>query len=113
MDSYFWRYLMKLTSALITLCVAVPLISQERQSLGAQQTSPSTVTTSQDQQSLSVTIYNSSLGLVRDVRRITLPAGLSELKFMDVAAQINPATVHIKSVTASFQFRNRTMSMTC
>jgi hypothetical protein len=63
-----------------------------------------TTTTSQDQQSLAVTVYNSNLGLVRDVRRITLGPGLSELKFMDVAAQINPATVHIKSLTTPAQF---------
>ena len=76
-----------------------PFISQT-----VQQTAPSITTTSQDQQSLSVTIYNSNIGLVRDVRRINLQSGLSELKFMDVAAQINPATVHIKSLTSPGQF---------
>jgi hypothetical protein len=70
----------------------------------AQQTNPGVTTTSQDQQSLSVTIYNSNIGLVRDVRKINLQSGLSELKFMDVAAQINPATVHIKSLTNPAQF---------
>ncbi len=65
---------------------------------------PSSTTTGQDQQSLSVTIYNSNLGLVREVRKVTLPIGLSELKFMDVAAQVNPATVHIKSLTSPSQF---------
>ncbi len=70
----------------------------------AQQTNPGVTTTSQDQQSLSVTIYNSNIGLVRDVRKINLQSGLSELKFMDVAAQINPATVHIKSLTSPGQF---------
>ena len=70
----------------------------------AQPTNPGVTTTSQDQQSLSVTIYNSNIGLVRDVRKINLQSGLSELKFMDVAAQINPATVHIKSLTSPGQF---------
>jgi hypothetical protein len=36
---------------------------------------------------------------VRDVREITLPAGDSRLKFMDVAASMNPATVHFRSLT--------------
>ncbi len=96
---------MKLMIALMTVCLAVPLILLERQSSqAAQQAAPGTVTTNQDQQTLSVTIYNSNIGLVKDVRRITLPAGVSELKFMDVAAQINPATVHIKSLTSPSQF---------
>jgi len=52
-----------------------------------------------DQEALSITIYNSNLGLVKDTRTLSLPKGLTELKFMDVASQINPATVHIKSLT--------------
>lgn len=57
-------------------------------------------TTSQaDQTDLSVTVYNSDLALVRDVREVTLPAGDFRLKFMDVAASMNPATVHFRSLT--------------
>ncbi|MDD5132694.1 MAG: DUF4139 domain-containing protein [bacterium] len=52
-----------------------------------------------DQEALSITIYNSNLGLVKDTRAISLPKGVTELKFMDVASQINPTTVHIKSLT--------------
>ncbi len=52
-----------------------------------------------DQEGLAITIYNSNLGLVKDTRNISLPKGLTELKFMDVASQINPTTVHIKSLT--------------
>ncbi len=56
--------------------------------------------TRQDQESIAVTIYNSSLGLVKDVRRLTLEQGIYDLKFMDVASGINPVTVHIKSLTS-------------
>jgi hypothetical protein len=52
-----------------------------------------------DQEALSITIYNSNLGLVKDTRNLILPTGITELKFMDVASQINPTTVHIKSLT--------------
>ncbi|MCG3115045.1 MAG: DUF4139 domain-containing protein [Candidatus Manganitrophus sp. SA1] len=52
-----------------------------------------------DQEALSVTVYNSNLGLVKETRRLTLPAGITELKFSDVAAQIMPQTVHILSLT--------------
>jgi len=54
--------------------------------------------TLKDQQSVSVTIYNSNVGLVKDTRLIDLKPGIHELKFMDVAAKIDPTTVHIKSL---------------
>jgi hypothetical protein len=54
--------------------------------------------TLQDQQNVAVTIYNSNIGLVKDTRQIDLSRGTFELKFMDVAAKIDPTTVHIKSL---------------
>src|ERR1019366_2604114 len=56
--------------------------------------------TSQEQKELAVTVYNSNVALVRDVRRLRLPAGMLDLRYMDIAAQVNPATVHIVSLTA-------------
>jgi hypothetical protein len=52
-----------------------------------------------DQSSVALTIYNSDIGLVKDQRDIEFGAGDNTLQFMDVAAQILPATVHIKSLT--------------
>jgi hypothetical protein len=52
-----------------------------------------------DQTDLNITVYNSNIALVRDVRQLTLPAGSFRLKFMDIAATINPATVHFRSLT--------------
>jgi len=46
-----------------------------------------------------VTIYNGNLGLVKDVRQTRLPTGRHETEFTDVAAQIDPTTVHLKSLT--------------
>jgi len=54
--------------------------------------------TLKDQQNVSVTIYNSNVGLVKDIRLIDFKTGIHELKFMDVAAKIDPTTVHIKSL---------------
>ncbi len=54
--------------------------------------------TLEDQSGVAVTIYNVNLGLVKDQRLINLPEGLGELKFMDVASQIIPPSVHIKSL---------------
>jgi hypothetical protein len=56
------------------------------------------VSTLKDQEGVSLTIYNSNVGLVKDIRFIDLKPGISELKFMDVAAKIDPTTVHVKSL---------------
>jgi len=55
--------------------------------------------TLEDQTELSLTVYNSDLALVRDVRTLQLSRGVSDLRFMDVAATVNPATVHFRSLT--------------
>jgi len=54
--------------------------------------------TLKDQEGVSLTIYNSNVGLVKDTRLIDLKSGVLELKFMDVAAKIDPTTVHVKSL---------------
>jgi hypothetical protein len=56
-------------------------------------------TSLKDQADLNVTVYNSNIALVRDVRNLMLPAGTFRLKFMDIAATVNPATVHFRSLT--------------
>ena len=56
-------------------------------------------TTEKDQTELSVTVYNSNVALVRDVRQIHLQPGVFPLRFEDVAASINPVTVHFRSLT--------------
>jgi hypothetical protein len=60
---------------------------------------PALSTTEKDQVDLAVTVYNSNLALVRDVRQIHLSAGVFALHFEDVAASINPATVHFRSLS--------------
>jgi hypothetical protein len=51
-----------------------------------------------DRESVSITVYNQDFGLVREVRNLRLASGSVSLEFGDVAAQIQPETVHIKSV---------------
>jgi hypothetical protein len=55
--------------------------------------------TQEQQKEVAVTIYNGNLGLVKDVREFALGPGIQEMKFMDVAAQIDPTTVHLRSLT--------------
>jgi len=62
-------------------------------------TGPDQSTSLTDQTDLNVTVYNSNIALVRDVRNLNLPGGTFRLKFMDIAATVNPATVHFRSLT--------------
>ena len=55
--------------------------------------------TQENQKEVAITIYNGNLGLVKDIRDLILGPGTHEVKFMDVAAQIDPTTVHLKSLT--------------
>jgi hypothetical protein len=56
-------------------------------------------TTLDDQVDLAVTVYNSEIALVRDVRNLEISRGTSDLHFMDIAATVNPATVHFRSLS--------------
>lgn len=51
------------------------------------------------QTDIEVTIYNNNIGLIKDKREIKLAKGLQELRFIDVAAQIIPSSVSIKSLS--------------
>ena len=57
------------------------------------------VSTAKDRKKVSVTVYNGNFGLVREVRDTNLAVGRVGLEFRDVAQQIQPETVHIRSLT--------------
>jgi hypothetical protein len=90
-------------SALLALGITAIATAAKRDHPGAgpQEKSASSdhSTNLQDQSELSVTVYNSNIALIRDVRNLTLPAGTFRLKFEDIAATVNPATVHFRSLT--------------
>ena len=50
---------------------------------------------------VAVTVYNDGRGLVREERVVALPDGVSELRFMDVAEKIEPATVKVSVLTGA------------
>jgi hypothetical protein len=83
----------RLLFATLLAAVAIPVSAQQP---GAQSTA---TTTLDDQAELAVTVYNSDLALVRDVRNVQIPRGTSDLHFTDIAATVNPATVHFRSLT--------------
>lgn len=55
--------------------------------------------TAKDREDISLTIYNSDFGLVREIRSISIPVGRVEMRFMDVASRIDPTSVSFKSLT--------------
>lgn len=77
---------MKHALALITL-ISLPLTTSAQEA----------VSTDKDRQSVSVTIYNNHMGVVRENRTLNLPKGISNLRYEDVASGIVPQTVRVKS----------------
>jgi hypothetical protein len=48
---------------------------------------------------LELAVYNQNLALVKDLRRLDLSPGLNDVRFADVAARIDPTSVHFRSLT--------------
>lgn len=48
-----------------------------------------------NQKSVSVTVYNQNLGVIKDVREMNIKQGVSSISLADVAQQIDPTSVHI------------------
>src|SRR6186713_479054 len=67
--------------------------------VAAQDAPDALVATLRDQVDLAVTVYNSNIALVRDVRQVSLPSGTTQLHLADIAATVNPASVHFRSLT--------------
>ncbi|MGA2511090.1 MAG: DUF4139 domain-containing protein [Candidatus Acidiferrales bacterium] len=93
------------TAALVAALLLLPLTGRriDARAAGAIDEKPAktavAATTEKDQTDLSVTVYNSNIALVRDVRQIRLQSGVFPLRFEEIAASINPATVHFRSLT--------------
>ncbi len=51
-------------------------------------------------QDLSVTVYNQNLALVKEVRTVEIAKGKTRIDFPRVASQIDPTSVHLKSLTS-------------
>jgi hypothetical protein len=46
-----------------------------------------------------LTVYNQDIALVRDTRPFNLEQGVNEVRFAEVASQIDPTSVHFRSLT--------------
>ncbi|MEZ5286902.1 MAG: DUF4139 domain-containing protein [Vicinamibacterales bacterium] len=84
----------------LTVVAGVVLFQPAEPAVSAQPADPRDLTTTLDDQTeLAITVYNSDIALVRDVRQLQLARGTGSLRFMDIAATVNPATVHFRSLT--------------
>jgi len=53
-----------------------------------------------ERKEVNLTVYNQNFALVRDIRYLNLNEGTNEVRFSDIAASIEPTSVHFKSLTA-------------
>ena len=89
-----------LGAAVAIAAVAAPAVTTDETATAAAPAPPAQGTsTLDDQTELALTVYNSNIALVRDVRTLQLPRGTFDLQFMDIAATVNPATVHFRSLS--------------
>ena len=81
------------------IATAIVLCTNGRSGAVSAAAAQALTSTLDDQVELAVTVYNSNISLIRDVRNLTLARGTSDLHFMDIAATVNPATVHFRSLS--------------
>ena len=89
-----------LSCVVLTLLLTAASPAPIRSGAAAAESPAAAQTTITDQTDLSVTVYNSDLALVRDTRNIAVQPGSFDLHFMDIAATVNPATIHFRSLTS-------------
>jgi hypothetical protein len=89
-----------IAAAVLTSLLAIVTFARQTEVVAAKRGAPTDVAaTLKNQVDLAVTVYNSNIALVRDVRQVALPAGAFDLRFLDIAASVNPATVHFRSLS--------------
>lgn len=87
------------TALTVTLAVASVSLTGARPAAHAPVAPSALSSGAGDQVDLGLTVYNGGLALVRDVRNVVLPPGELHLRFEDIAATVNPATVHLRSLS--------------
>jgi hypothetical protein len=100
MSARFWFAPVVLAiGAVVPMSPVLPSAGTAQPAVAAAAPQDSATTTLDDQVDLAITVYNSDIALVRDVRTLQLARGTSDLHFMDIAATVNPATVHFRSLS--------------
>jgi hypothetical protein len=73
-------------------------LNQEQAPAEAQAQVSEQTSTLAEQTAVAVTIYNRDLALIKDRRRLTLPAGRVDLAYRDVSARITPQTALLREL---------------
>jgi hypothetical protein len=91
--------------AAIALAAALPATTAGAQPRGKSEVASSVPAASGGKgagaRDVAVTVYNDNLGVVKDRRPFTLTAGVSDLRFTDVASAIDPTSVHLRALGRS------------
>lgn len=82
-----------MTRILLSLAIAVAAAAAT-----AAETAPEIVSGAADREATAVTVYNDDLALVKERRRVSLPAGQARLALRDVAAQLRPETALLRGL---------------
>jgi hypothetical protein len=93
------RHLRALSLTTLAIGTALAVSLAPRPNAAAPDATGADTTTIDDQVDVSLTVYNSNVALVRDARSVQLPPGAFDLKFVDIASTVNPATVRFASLT--------------
>lgn len=83
------RLLGQIATIIMSVGLAVPLPAVAAEEIGTS-----------DSKGIALTIYNQNFGVVKDVRLLPLKAGLNIVRFSDVAAQIDPTSVSLQSLSS-------------
>ncbi|MEP7118868.1 MAG: DUF4139 domain-containing protein [Acidobacteriota bacterium] len=94
------RFVLPATALAVTLTLGgVFSFTSEAPAAQAPSDPPVLASGADDQVDVGLTVYNGGLALIRDVRNVLLPAGELHLRFEDIAATVNAATVHLRSLS--------------
>ncbi len=85
--------------ALSLICLAALAAAPARAAAPAKQ--PAQSAAGSGGRDVAVTVYNQNLGVVKDKREFAIAAGVSDLKFTDVASSIDPTSVHLRPLGKS------------
>ena len=81
-------------------CLAAAIAALTVQSVTPAGAADERANTLADQQAVAVSIYNESLALIKDTRRIALEQGMNRLALREVSGQMRPETASLRSLSS-------------
>lgn len=93
------RFAIYLTGAVLLTAAIVTWVVIDNPAAGKTPVSTAVISAQAADDNLAITVYNEGSALVSDRRQFDINAGVSEIAFTDVAARIDPTSVHFQSLT--------------